>query len=70
MNVRTRRECLDVLQTVFGSPFGTVLVVVEHDDELAWKVAWATAVEPHGQQRGREKRLEGGINFMNELQKS
>ena len=50
VNMRTRRERLDVLQAHFGSPFGTVLVSVEHDNELPWKVSLGEGRQaPHRQ---------------------
>ena len=61
--MRSWRECIHVLQTVLRRPFGTVLVVVEHDDEFARKVALGDCSRTHGQQRSRKKRLEGVGQF-------
>ena len=63
VDVRTRRQCLDMLQAVFGCPFGTVLVVVKHDDELAGKVALCDGCRAHSQQRDCEEHLEGVDQF-------
>ena len=63
VNVRPRRECIHVFQTVFRRPFGAVLVVVEHDDEFARQVALGDCCRTDGQQRDREKRLEGVGQF-------
>ena len=63
VNVRPRRECIHVFQTVFRRPFGAVLVIVEHDDEFARQVALGDCSRTDGQQRGRKKRLEGVGQF-------
>ena len=63
VNVRPWRKCIHVLQTVFRRPFGAVLIVVEHDDEFAGQVALGDCSRTHGQQRDREKRLEGVGQF-------
>ena len=63
VNVGPWREYIHVLQTTFRRPFGNVLVVVKHDDEFARQVALCDCSRTHGQQRDREKRMEGVDQF-------